>query len=326
MHLVDININIKYSTIKYTYQNSHFGPPVLWEWWEASGGRVQGLDIRYWPGVSTSPAQPLTRHLSDVTAQPPGDTTWQITRDMCEAEEQQSGPSLFDIRRYPSIVICGRLAGVWLASVNEAVFGVIIFLLSSYYLIIILLSGVMASIHHTSSHCSHYSQGPPSSCRLMAQLTRMRSCAVRRTPGNLWSLWFHPSQEMWPDFIYSSGHEVAGSWKIVQATHSQTQLELQLRTETKKMECWPQSCAVAVVSSISGGARGWSPESRGWAVWCRGRWRWRTCSPGATLYSGYTGAGPVSWLHSAAHCTVMPTPRHHSCNVDFVLQKNWNVV
>ena len=181
------------------------------------------------------------------------------------------------------VVFCGRLAGVWLASVNEAVFGVIIFLLSSYYLIIILLSGVMASIHHTSSHCSHYSQGPPSSCRLMAQLTRMRSCAVKRTPGNLWSLWFHPSQEMWPDFIYSSGHEVAGSWKIVQATHSQTQLELQLRTETKKMECWPQSCAVAVVSSISGGARGWSPESRGWAVWCRGRWRWRTCSPGATL-------------------------------------------
>ena len=35
------------------------------------------------------------------------------------------------------VVFCGRLAGVWLASVNEAVFGgVIIFLLSSYYLII----------------------------------------------------------------------------------------------------------------------------------------------------------------------------------------------
>ena len=95
--MVDININIKYSTINYTYQNSHFGPPVLWEWWGASGGRVQGLDIRYWPGVSTSPAQPLTRHMSDVTAQPPGDTAWQITRDMCE--EQQSGPSIW----YPKI-------------------------------------------------------------------------------------------------------------------------------------------------------------------------------------------------------------------------------
>ena len=125
--------------------------------------------------------------------------------------------ALYLISGDTQVVFCGRLAGVWLASVNEAVFGVIIFLLSSYYLIIILLSGVMASIHHTSSHCSHYSQGPPSSCRLMAQLTRMRSCAVKRTPGNLWSLWFHPSQEMWPDFIYSSGHEVAGSWKIVQA-------------------------------------------------------------------------------------------------------------
>ena len=109
---------------------------------------------------------------------------------------------------------------------------------------------------------------------------------------------------MWPDFIYSSGHEVAGSWKIVQATHSQTQLELQLRTETKKMECWPQSCAVAVVSSISGGARGWSPESRGWAVWCRGRWRWRTCSPGATLATLATLCWPrvMATLCCPLHC------------------------
>ena len=277
--MVDININIKYSTIKYTYQNSHFGPPVVWEWWGASGGRVQGLDIRYWPGVITSPAQPLTRHMSCHCP-----ATWR--HNLTNYPWHVWGATiwtLYSISGDTQVVFCGRLAGVWLASVNEAVFGVIIFLLSSYYLIIILLSGVMASIHHTSSHCSHYSQGPPSSCRLMAQLTRMRSCAVKRTPGNLWSLWFHPSQEMWPDFIYSSGHEVAGSWKIVQATHSQTQLQLQLRTETKKMECWPQSCAVVVVSSISGGARGWIPESRGWAVWCRGQWRWRTCSPGATL-------------------------------------------
>ena len=133
--------------------------------------------------------------------------------------------------KYPSKYLdCGRLAGVWLASVNEAVFGVIIFLLSSYYLIIILLSGVMASIHHTSSqysHCSHCSQGPPSSCRLMAQLTRMRSCAIKRTPGNLWSLWFHPSQEMWPDLIYSSGHGEAGSLEnCTSRTHSQTKLQL----------------------------------------------------------------------------------------------------
>ena len=59
--------------------------------------------------------------------------------------------TLYSISGDTQVVICGRLAGVWLASVNEAVFGVIIFLLSSYYLIIILLSGVMASIHHTSS-------------------------------------------------------------------------------------------------------------------------------------------------------------------------------
>ena len=125
------------------------------------------------------------------------------------------------------------------------------------------------------------------------------------------------------DIIYSSGHEVAGSWKIVQATHSQTQLELQLRTETKKMECWPQSCAVVVVSSISGGARGWSPESRGWAVWCRGQWRWRTCSPGATVYTGYTGYTVLAPCHGY---TLLPTAlscQHpsgsHFSNVDFVL-------
>ena len=91
---------------------------------------------------------------------------------------------------------------------------------------------------------------------------------------------------MWPDLIYSSGHGEAGSLEnCTSRTNSQTKLQLLLRTETKKMEGWPQSCAVAVVSSISGGARGWSPESREQPWSSPRQWRWHTCSPGATVYS-----------------------------------------
>ena len=91
---------------------------------------------------------------------------------------------------------------------------------------------------------------------------------------------------MWPDLIYSSGHEVAGSLEnCTSRPNSQTKVQLLLRTETKKMEGWPQSCAVAVVSSISGGARGWSPESREQPWSSPRQWRWHTCSPGATVYS-----------------------------------------
>ena len=98
----------------------------------------------------------LASHPSHVTCHCPDQETQPDKLPMTSTRVRVQSP-LFDIRR-SQVVICGRLAGVWLASVNEAVFGVIIFLLSSYYLIIILLSGVMASIHHTSySHCGHCS-------------------------------------------------------------------------------------------------------------------------------------------------------------------------
>ena len=93
--------------------------------------------------------------------------------------------------------------------------------------------------------------------------------------------------------VYSRRDAQSSAWctvclfsqAVTSRINSQTKLQLLLRTETKKMEGWPQSCAVAVVSSISGGARGWSPESREQPWSSPRQWRWHTCSPGATVYS-----------------------------------------